>query len=215
MESLTGWLTSWDWLVLVVGALSTCFGLWRGAVRTLFGLGAWIVGVLAAPVVVSAVTGLPGTDSVPVWVQFIAAFLVAFIAVRLAGNLLLRGVRSIGLGGVDRVFGGALGVARAGLIVLVAALVGYRMGLAQDAAWQQARSRPLLDWMVAQVDPLLPATPGPAGGSLQGAAVPAARLTAVQMPGAHLPAALVSSPIAIICLSSALPVDPHLSPRGA
>lgn len=156
-------LTSWDWLVLVVGLVSTGFGLWRGAVRTLFGLGAWAVGVIASPFVVSAAVGLPGVDSVPVWVLFIIAFLVVFVVVRHAGALLLRGLRSIGLGGVDRVFGGVLGVARAGLIVLVAALVGYRLGLAQELAWKDARSRPLLDWMVARVDPLLPATLPPAG----------------------------------------------------
>lgn len=161
MVSLT--LTGWDWLVLVVCLVSTSFGLWRGAVRTLFGLAAWAVGVIASPFVVSAAVGLPGTDSVPVWVLFIVAFLIVFVVVRYAGALLLRGLRSIGLGGVDRVFGGVLGIARAALIVLVAALVGYRLGLAQDSAWQQARSRPMLDWMVAQVDPLLPATLLPAG----------------------------------------------------
>ena len=151
-------LTSWDWLVLVTALLSTLIGFWRGAVRTLFGLGAWIVGVIAAPFVVAAVTGWVSIGSVPIWVLFIIAFLVVFVVTRFAGNLLLRGIRSIGLGGVDRAFGGALGVARAGLIVMVAALIGFRMGLAQDLAWQSAQSRPLLDWMVAQVDPLLPAT---------------------------------------------------------
>lgn len=151
-------LTSWDWLVLVTGLISTLIGFWRGAVRTLFGLGAWIVGVLASPFVVTALTGLIGTTTVPIWVLFIGAFLVVFVVLRFAGGLLLRGIRSIGLGGVDRAFGGALGVARAALIIMVAALIGYRMGLAHDSAWKAAQSRPLLDWMVAQVDPLLPAS---------------------------------------------------------
>ena len=30
--------------------------------------------------------------------------------------------------------------------------------VAQDSPWTEARSRPLLDWMVAQVNPLLPET---------------------------------------------------------
>lgn len=160
-------LTGWDWLVLVIGLVSTALGFWRGAVRTLFGLGAWIVAVIASPFVVSfAVPGLAGVidlAAIPVWVLFIVAFLVVFVVVRLAGNLLLRGIRSIGLGGVDRAFGGALGVARAALIIMVAALIGYRLGMAQESAWTAARTRPMLDWMVAHADPLLPASTSPGG----------------------------------------------------
>lgn len=195
-------LTGWDWLVLVVCLVSTCVGLWRGAVRTLFGLGAWIVGVIAAPLVVSAAIGLPGTDRVPIWVLFIVAFLLVFVVVRYAGALILRGIRSIGLGGVDRVFGGALGVARAALIVLIAALIGFRLGMAQDSAWIEARSRPLLDWMVARVDPLLPATLAPAG--------PARDRETRRDAGA-----LATRPFAIIYQPSALQASPRQPQRGA
>ena len=156
-------LTGWDWLVLLTALISTAIGFWRGAIRTLFGLGAWIVGIVASPFVVPALAGIIDIGTVPVWVLFIAAFLLVFIALRLVGGLLLRGIRTIGLGGVDRAFGGALGVARAALIVMVAALVGYRLGLAQEPAWKAAQSRPLLEWMVARVDPLLPVAARPAG----------------------------------------------------
>ena len=217
-------LTGWDWLVLVVCLASTCLGLWRGAVRTLFGLGAWVVGIIAAPLVASAAIGLPGIDSVPIWVLFIVAFLLVFVIVRYAGALILRGIRSIGLGGVDRVFGGALGVARAAVIVLVAALVGFRLGMAQDSAWTQARSRPLLDWLVAKVDPLLPETrlpatmlpttllpmtPTPAGPARDRAS---RREAGVSADGVE---ALATRPVAIIYLPSALQASPRQPQRGA
>lgn len=150
-------LTGWDWLIVVVLLLSTALGYWRGAVRTLFGLGAWVVGVIAAPFVASHLQSMLGSGAVPAWVLLIAAFLIAYLVIRWAGALILKGIRSIGLAGVDRVFGGALGVARAGLIVLVVAVAGYRFGLAQEVAWKEAHSRPLLEWMVASAEPWLPA----------------------------------------------------------
>jgi uncharacterized membrane protein required for colicin V production len=66
-------------------------------------------------------------------------------------------VRSVGLAGVDRVLGAALGVARAGLVVLIVAVVAHRMGFAQSPAWQGAAARPLLDSMVEMAKPWLPA----------------------------------------------------------
>ena len=153
MTSLTGW----DWLVLTALALSTGFGLWRGAVRTLFGLAAWVLGVICAPFVGGWLGDAFGLSTAPIWVLYIGAFMVVFVVIRFGGFLLLKGVRSIGLAGVDRAFGAALGVARAGLVVLVVAVVAHRLGFAQRMAWQQAQTRPLLDWMVATAQPWLPA----------------------------------------------------------
>jgi membrane protein required for colicin V production len=157
-------LTGWDWLVLIALFVSTALGLWRGAVRTLFGLAAWILGVLVAPFAGGWLVGRFGPDPVaPMWVFYIAGFLVVFLSIRFGGFLILKGVRSIGLAGVDRMFGAALGVARAGLVVLVVAVVAHRLGLQQEAAWKEAQTRPLLDWMVEAAEPWLPqARPQPA-----------------------------------------------------
>jgi membrane protein required for colicin V production len=148
-------LTAWDWFVIVVVALSVGFGLLRGMVRTVFALGAWLVGLLGAAI--AAPQLLPfASSAVPGWVVYLGAFLVLFVAMRIAGSLLARALRGLGLGNADRLLGAALGIARALLIVLVVAVGGHVAGLSRDASWQRALSRPLLDAMVAWAEPLLP-----------------------------------------------------------
>lgn len=150
-------LTGWDWLVLTAAFASTAFGLWRGAVKTVFGLAGWLLGILAAPLVGMLIGSQFQIGVAPMWVFYVAAFLLTFLGVRLVGFLLLKGVRSVGLAGVDRAFGAVLGLARAGMLVLVVAVIAHRLGFAQAPAWQSALSRPLLDIMVEVAQPWLPA----------------------------------------------------------
>ncbi|MGE0801026.1 MAG: CvpA family protein [Lautropia sp.] len=156
-DSILPPLTGWDWFILTVALVSTAFGIWRGLVRTVFGLAAWALGILGAPLVGMLIADQFGIVGVPAWVLYFLAFLLTFVIVRLIGTLFLKGIRSIGLAGVDRVLGAALGIARAGLVVLIVAVVAHRMGFAQSPAWQSAATRPLLDSMVEMAQPWLPA----------------------------------------------------------
>lgn len=149
--------TGWDWFIVTVALISTGLGVWRGMIRTVFGLAAWVLGVVCAPLLGMLIAREFGITGVPIWVLYIVAFLLTFMAVRLAGALFLRGARSVGLAGVDRVLGAALGVARAGIVILVAAVIAHRLGFAQSAAWQAAASRPLLETMIEVAQPWLPA----------------------------------------------------------
>ncbi|MGE0311249.1 MAG: CvpA family protein [Lautropia sp.] len=146
---------------MLAALISGGFGVWSGAVKTVFGLAAWVFGVLAAPLVGGLLSSRFDLGQLPVWVLYVIAFLATFVAVRFAGYLVLKGVQSVGLGGVDRVFGGVLGLARAGLLVLVVAVVAHRLGFAQAPAWRNAMSLPLLDIMVQVAEPWLPARPAP------------------------------------------------------
>jgi membrane protein required for colicin V production len=150
-------LTSWDWFILTAVVISTGLGVWRGMIRTIFGLAAWILGLLGAPIVGLTIGERFGVVGVPMWVLYVLAFILTFIMVRLIGSLFLKGARSVGLAGVDRLLGAALGVARAGLVVLVAAVIAYRMGFSHSVAWQAAVARPLLETMVEIAQPWLPA----------------------------------------------------------
>ena len=136
-------LTSWDWFIITVALVSTGLGIWRGMIRTVFGLAAWVLGIVGAPLGGMLIAREFGITGLPVWVLYVAAFLATFIVVRLAGTLFLKGARSVGLAGVDRVLGAALGVARAALIVLVVAVVAHRLGYSQAPAWREAAARPL------------------------------------------------------------------------
>lgn len=149
-------LTSWDWFILTVALISTGLGVWRGLIRTVFGLAAWILGLIGAPLIGMLIGERFGLSGVPMWVLYVIAFLATFIVVRVVGVLFLKGARSVGLAGVDRMLGAALGVARAGLVVLIVAVVAHRLGFSQTAAWKGAAARPLLETMVEVAQPWLP-----------------------------------------------------------
>lgn len=150
-------LTSWDWFIITVALISTGLGVWRGVIRTVFGLAAWVLGIIGAPLIGMMIGEQFGISGVPMWVLYILAFLLTFMLVRLVGVLFLKGARSVGLAGVDRVLGAAFGVARAGLVVLVVAVLAHRLGYSQAAAWQGAAARPLLEAMIEAAQPWLPA----------------------------------------------------------
>ncbi|HVL58725.1 MAG TPA: CvpA family protein [Burkholderiaceae bacterium] len=151
MESLT----VWDWLVVLICALSVLVGLVRGLVRTVFALGAWVAGLLGAPIVVPQL--LPAaTEFVPPWVVYVICFITLFFAVRLLGVAIGRGISELGLSGADRIAGGALGAVRAVAIIALVAVGAHLAGFSRAPAWQLAKTRPLLDAAVLWVEPMLP-----------------------------------------------------------
>jgi membrane protein required for colicin V production len=148
-------LTGWDWFVIAVLTLSVGIGLLRGLVRTIFAVGAWLAGLVGSAIATPQLWLHVG-ETVPVWLIYLATFLLLFLTVRLLGTTLARAMRGVGLGGADRLLGGVLGAARAMLIVLLVAVGGHVGGFSREPAWQRALSRPLLDAMVYWVEPLLP-----------------------------------------------------------
>ncbi len=147
--------TAWDYFILSVAILSVVMGLLRGFVRTVFGLAAWLVAAVAAllfsPPLVAA---LQVTWPLPF--SMFLVFLVVFLATRILGGLIARALAWIGLGSIDRLLGGLLGVLRAALIVVVAALAGSMIDLHRQAAWQHAWSRPVLDEILSRFAGLIP-----------------------------------------------------------
>jgi membrane protein required for colicin V production len=148
-------LTAWDWFVLSVVVLSIGLGLVRGLVRTIFALAAWVVSLLGVPVAMHwLVPMLP--PELPSALVVVVIFLALFIGVRMLGGLAFRALRGIGLGGADRLLGALLGAVRAALIILLVALAAHLGGYSKRPDWQQAQSRPLLEWLVQWAEPLLP-----------------------------------------------------------
>jgi hypothetical protein len=45
-----GSVTGWDWFVILVLSGSVLLGLWRGLIRTVFGLAAWVIALVGGPV---------------------------------------------------------------------------------------------------------------------------------------------------------------------
>ena len=148
-------LTGWDWFVGTVALVSIGLGLWRGMVRTIFALSAWVAALLGTPLLMC--TLLPWWPAAaPPAVLAVLLFLALLIGVRMLGGLAARALHGVGLGGIDRLLGAALGTARALIIVLLVALAAHLNGMSKEAAWQQAWTRPLLDLLVSWAEPFLP-----------------------------------------------------------
>ncbi len=147
--------TVWDGFIGVVFVLSVLFGVLRGFIRTVFALGAWLIALVGTPLLGAVLIPMVGLGDHR-WAGYIGLFVLLLIGTRLIGGLLARGLRRIGLGGADRGFGGLLGVARAVVIVALAAVVARSTGLHHDTAWRQAASRPLLEKLATMVEPWLP-----------------------------------------------------------
>lgn len=149
-------LTGWDYFVGLVLLLSLGFGVVRGLIRTVFAFAAWVIAFFGTNLFSPELMRIGNLAEHP-WVVVIVLFVALFLLVRVAGRLLARGVKAVGLGGVDRLLGAGIGVLRA-LFVIAVAVAGARMlGLNQDAGWQQALSRPLLEHTLRVVEPYLPA----------------------------------------------------------
>jgi membrane protein required for colicin V production len=150
-------LTTIDFLILAMLGLSLLLGLWRGLVRTLFGLGAWVISLLGAPFLAIWVAERFET---PWAISIGLAFLVLFITTRLIGSLIARALVSVGLSGVDRLCGALFGAARGLLIVALFATLAHSFKLDRTSMWREAMLAPFLDQIVEvfkqRLEPLLP-----------------------------------------------------------
>jgi membrane protein required for colicin V production len=67
-------------------------------------------------------------------------------------------VRSVGLGGVDRLLGAVFGAARALLVVAAAAVLAGLTSAPRQSYWRDSASGPLLAQVALRLKPLLPQT---------------------------------------------------------
>ena len=148
-------LTGWDWFVLLVAAASIALGLWRGLIRTVFGLAAWVIALIGTPLLGPALIGAVELEDHP-WVVLVLLFVVLLLVVRLLGWGTARLLGKVGLGGLDRLLGAVFGLARALLLVMIAAVCAHAVELDQRTAWKRSYSRPLLDAFVELAGPYLP-----------------------------------------------------------
>jgi len=151
-----------DYAVIGVFALSLGIGAWRGLVREVVSILGWVIAFLAAnllagPLGPSMPQAIPSPE-LRVAAAFLAVFVVSLIVTSLAGLLLSRIVKSIGLGGLDRLLGAVFGAARGALIVLAAALLAGLTSVPRQAYWRDSASGPLLAQAVGAFQPLLPHT---------------------------------------------------------
>ena len=146
-------MTTLDLIILAVAGLSIVLALWRGLVRTLFGLAAWASALIVSPFLAQ---WLSGRFELGWGLSLGASFLLVFLAVRFVGALVARGMAKVGLSSVDRLLGAVFGAARALLLIGVFAMLGHAFGMDRTLTWKEATLAPFLDAIVQWVEPMLP-----------------------------------------------------------
>lgn len=153
-------MTTFDWVVVCIVGLSTLFAFFRGVIRELVALIAWVVGLICAlvfmPIVGAALPDIFGHPAI----RYVIAFALILIAALLIGALvawpLSKAVRAAGLGFVDRFLGSIFGLVRGVVLMLVFVFVAGLTPLPRTFWWQSAAFIPPLVAGVYALRPHLP-----------------------------------------------------------
>ena len=134
-----------DIIILIITALSSLFGLWRGLVKEVLSLLSWIAALLVARVYSEYLAGMLSSMIENEGIRYVTAFAIIFVAVMMAGTLInfmlskLLGVSGLKL--ADRLLGGVFGVARGLIIVLVIMFISS-VFVSNSALWQESKLIP-------------------------------------------------------------------------
>src|SRR5215467_366364 len=135
-------MTSVDWTIVAIVAISLLLGIWRGFMREIFSLAGWVAAVFLS-VRYAAPFGalLPGGIEWPVLRTSIAVAIIVVLCLftaALLGWVVHKFLTAARLSGTDRMLGGVFGLARAVLIVFIAVHFASRTSFAQQPAWREA-----------------------------------------------------------------------------
>ncbi|HTQ77194.1 MAG TPA: CvpA family protein [Burkholderiales bacterium] len=155
-------MTWLDYAVLGVIAASVALGIWRGLVREVISVLGWVIAFLAAnlfagPLGAAMPQSIP-TPGLRVAAAFVVVFVGALAASSLAGLLLSRIVKAVGLGGLDRGLGTLFGAARGLLMVLAAALLAGLTSAPKQPFWRDSLSGGPMARAALALKPWLPET---------------------------------------------------------
>ena len=190
-------MTGFDIAVIVVVVLSALLGLWRGVIREVFALAAWI-----AAVVCMFLFGGRAAQMLPMlqlsaetaWLRSLAGhalvFLTVFVVLSVIGFVFSKLVKAVGLSFVDRALGMVFGVLRGALIVVLLVLMAGATSLPSFAWWRDSvTAKPLATFAailrsklpddLANRFKFQPATPTVAGTDFKMAAAAARMLPCV------------------------------------
>ncbi|WP_372662441.1 CvpA family protein [Hydrogenophaga sp.] len=149
-----------DWALLAVLLLSALLGLWRGLVYEVISVAGWVAAFLLAQWYAADVAAWLPMDGASQPLRLAAGFALVFMGTAFAGGMLAwlvkRLVESVGLRPVDRILGGAFGLARGVVILLALTVVVSMTQMQQQAWWQASAAAGVLSSALHQIKPLLP-----------------------------------------------------------
>ncbi len=171
-------MTAFDFVVIAILALSILLAFWRGIIREVIGLLAWVAAFVLAFMYAGALAAaFARADWNPAVLQvlaFAAIFVGVLVVGAVVGSLLARAVQAVGLRVVDRGLGALFGLARGLAVVLLGVLVAGVTSAPRSAWWRDsllagplaATAMQFRDWLPEAWASRLDYSPGGRGRTL-------------------------------------------------
>ncbi|MBL8521723.1 MAG: CvpA family protein [Betaproteobacteria bacterium] len=149
-----------DFLVLGIVILSVAVGAYRGAMREVLHLAGWVLAfILSSSFAGSVAPYFSDWMSEPAFrvaMAWVTIFLGVLMLASLLASLLTELLRRFGLDGLNRAAGGAIGLARAGLVVLVFTWLAGMTKFPQSVWWRNSAAAPWLEHVAMSLKTFLP-----------------------------------------------------------
>jgi len=150
-----------DIVILVIVGFSSIFGLWRGFVREVLAVLAWIAAVLIArsysPLLVPYLGGITDSETG----QSILSFSILGFGTLFMGSLIIKFVTGLismaGMQVTDRLLGTIFGFAR-GVIIVAVVIFFARERFSTESWWVESRTIPYVETVIEQAGFLPDAT---------------------------------------------------------
>ncbi|HYN53362.1 MAG TPA: CvpA family protein [Methylotenera sp.] len=153
-------MTSFDYAVLIIVALSVILSVMRGLLREVLAILGWVAAFYVAKTYTNQLVPMMPTDIPTESLRILAAFLVLFLATLLVASLLAIALsaifKKIGLGWLNRLLGAAFGMVRGLLIVCILVFLAGLTNMPKDARWRNAMFSSPLEALVASMLPWVP-----------------------------------------------------------
>ena len=151
-------MNSLDWMLLAPLLVSGLLGVWRGVVREVMSVLAWVTGVvLAGRFAADLAHSLPlSGDVLPHAVAWVLILLAVLIAAGLLARLLKQLLSVAGLGLADRLLGGVFGLVRGTMVLMLIVLLIGLTPFTKYPIWTSSQVVPLAQLLLEIVKPVLP-----------------------------------------------------------
>jgi len=151
-------MNSLDWMLLAPLLVSGLLGVWRGVVREVMSVLAWVTGVvLAGRFAADLARKLPlSGDVLAHAVAWVLILLLVLILVGLLAGLLKQLLSVAGLGLVDRLFGGVFGLVRGAMVLMLLVLLIGLTPFKTYPIWTSSQVVPAVQMLLGIVKPVLP-----------------------------------------------------------
>jgi membrane protein required for colicin V production len=153
-------MTVFDYVVLLILAISIVISVIRGLVREVLSLASWIgaffVAKFGAPLVSEWLPGAVSHPGVRLAMGFVLVMVATVLLFSLVSVQVAKLVKFAGLKGTDRMLGAFFGFARGLVISVVVVLIVGLTPLPQERYWRDAMFRPPLETAAGWMRPWLP-----------------------------------------------------------